>query len=376
MERDAERIEQAGPFGAGSVGRGGGGLARFVLRRLALFPPTLVGITLVVFLVIHAAPGDPASLYASGESESAPGGAVEAARDRFRAEHLLDRPLWLQYLHYLGPFDLSPRGATWAGGSGEHPYGGVLALDLGREFRRPDVPVAEELGRRLRVTVPLSLAALLVAYGLGIPLGIACALRQGRAFDRGASTALAALYSVPTFWAGLLLVIAFGATGLGWLPVIGLHSKDAAGLSAGGKLLDLARHAVLPVATLSLTGLVVIARQMRSGMIETLRADFVRAARAKGLSERSVVLGHALRNALFPIVTLSASVLPALVSGALVVETVFQIPGIGRYAYEGLLARDYNVVMATTLIAAVMTLAGLLLADLLYALLDPRVRHG
>lgn len=351
-------------------------MLKYCLRRLAWMVPTLFGITLVVFVAVHAAPGDP-SLIRFGSGEGTPSSeALAAERARFRAEHLLDRPLVVQYLHFLGPFDLGASGHRWFGGDGSDPWHGVLALDFGTEFQRSDVSVLSEIGRRLRVTVPLSLVAVLVSYLVALPLGVLSAVRRGSALDRATSFGLFALYSVPTFWAGLVLILLFGASGLGWLPVIGLHDKDAAAMSPAAYAMDTAAHCILPVATLAYGGLAYLSRQMRGGMIEVIGQDYVRTARAKGLPERTVIWKHALRNALIPVTTLFASVLPALIGGSVIVETVFALPGMGLYAYEGLLARDHNVIMATTTLSAAMTLVGILVSDIVYALLDPRIRHG
>lgn len=336
--------------------------------------PTLCGITLVVFVAMHAAPGDPAALRADSSGESGPGG--DADRARFRAEHMLDQPLWKQYLQALGPFDLSADGHPWFGGSGASRWRGVLALSFGREFHRPDVAVSDEIARRLAVTVPLSLASILLSYAVAIPIGVRSARKRGSRGDRALSTLLFGLYSIPTFWGGLLLILGFGAAGAGWLPVIGLHDKDAASFGPGRYAWDTLLHCILPVATLTYGGLAYLSRQMRTAMIDTLSQDFIRAARARGLSERSIVWKHALRNSSLPVITLFASVFPLAIGGSVVVETVFGLPGMGRYAYEGVLMRDYNIVLATTMLSAVMTLLGILASDILYALCDPRVRHG
>jgi peptide/nickel transport system permease protein len=338
----------------------------FVLRRLVLLVPTLLGITFLTFALLHLAPGDPAELALAGGGEVA---VDPEALARFRAAYLLDQPLWKQYLHYLGPFDLSREGHPWFGGSGARPWGGLVTGDLKHEFHRPHVRVADELARRLAVTVPLALAALLLAYLVAVPLGVVAAVRAGSAFDRASMAVVLALYCVPTFWAGLLLQFAFGATGLDWLPVVGLAGE-------GAPLGERIARVVLPVACLAYGGLAYLSRQMRAALLGELASDYVRTARAKGLPERVVVGKHALRNALLPIATLLAGVFPALIGGSVVVETVFDIPGVGRYAYEGLQQRDYFVVMATTTLGGAMTCLGILVSDLLTAALDPRIRHG
>ena len=347
-------------------------MLRYSLRRLAWMVPTLLGITLLVFAAARAAPGD-AALAAAGND---PGLDLEARAAFFRAEHLYDEPLWKQYLHFLGPFDLSPRGHRAFGGSGAHPWHGLLAFDLGTEFARPGVSVADEIVRRLGVTVPLTLASILLAYAIAVPIGVLSAVRRGSIGERAAALFLFGLHSVPAFWLGLMLVLLFGAAGLAWLPAVGLHDKDADALPPLAHAWDTARHAILPVATLALPSLAYLSRQVRGAMVEALESEFVRAARAKGVPERSVVVRHALRSSLLPLVTLAGSILPALIGGSIVVETVFAIPGMGRYAYEGILSRDLNVILATTMLSAALTLAGILLADLAYAVVDPRIRHG
>jgi peptide/nickel transport system permease protein len=349
-------------------------VASFLLRRILWMIPTLLGITLVVFLAVHAAPGDP-SLAREGVVIEANSDAASAVA-RVRAENLLDEPLWLQYAHFLGPFDLSPDGHVWFGGKGVHPWHGLLALEFGREIQHSNVDVASEIGRRLAVTVPLSLAAIVLTYLVAIPLGVWCAARSGTRRERWVSMLLYLLHALPTFWLALVLILVFGATGLGWLPVIGLHGKDADTLSTTGRILDVIAHALLPVLALSLGGLAYLSRQMRGGVVAVLREDFMRTARAVGLSEREALLRHGLKNALLPAITLFGAVLPALVGGSIVVETVFGIEGVGRYAYEGLLQRDTNIILATTVVSAVATMLGILLADVGYAILDPRIRHG
>jgi hypothetical protein len=180
----------------------------YLLRRLAWLLPTWLGITLVTFVAVHSAPGDP--LAASG-AEAELSRAARIRRDScWRAEHLLDEPLWKQYLHFLGPFDLSPRGPTWLGGTGERRWHGLLAADLGDEFGRPGVSVTGAIARRLAVTAPLALCAVVLMFLFGVPLGVWSALRSGRAADRGLRGVLLALHALPVFWLGLVLVLVFG----------------------------------------------------------------------------------------------------------------------------------------------------------------------
>ena len=329
----------------------------YVARRLLWMVPTLLGITVLLYVVMLQAPGDPALVQFgnAGGGEAMNAGNLQEAITKFRQEHHLDQPWYVQYGYWLRS---------------------VATLDFGNEFQRPNVAIRDEMWDRLKVTVPLSLIAVLLSYLIALPLGILSAASQGSLFDRGSTFLLFLLYSLPTFWVGLMLILAFGATGLDWLPVVGLHDKDVSRLSGWPWWKDLLLHSILPIATLTYGGLAYLSRQMRVGMLETIRQDYIRTARAKGLSERVVVLRHALRNSLIPVVTVFATILPILIGGSVIVEVVFNVPGMGLYAYEGLLNRDYNIVMATTTVSALMTLVGFLLSDVLYSVVDPRISHG
>jgi peptide/nickel transport system permease protein len=258
--------------------------------------------------------------------------------------------------------------------TGENTWGGLLCLELGNEMQA-NTPVAAELMRRLKVTVPLSLIAVLLSYLIALPLGIFSVRNQGTKIDGGLTIVLFILYSIPTFWAGLMLILIFGKTGLDLLPVLGLHDKDADSLGSVAYAWDVVKHAVLPVLTLTYGSLAYLSRQMRAGMLEVIRQDYIRTARAKGLSERMVVYKHALRNSMIPVLTLLASILPILIGGSIIVEKVFDIPGMGKYAFEGLLKRDFYIVMAVTIFVGIMTQVGILLSDITYSLVDPRIRN-
>ncbi|MGQ0553692.1 MAG: ABC transporter permease [Planctomycetota bacterium] len=330
----------------------------YILRRVLWMVPTMIGITLLLFIVMQLAPGDPAAIMygdtGGGSGASGQAGNLEDAITKFRKKHHLDEPFLVQYGYWLK---------------------NVATLDFGQEFFRPNVDIRDELWERLKVTVPLSLASVLLAYLLALPLGIISAVKRGSVVDKTSTFGLFLLYSLPTFWAGLMLMLIFGATGLDWLPVIGLRDKDADQLAGWPRFWDLFLHCLLPLITLTYGGLAYLSRQMRVGMLETVRQDYIRTARAKGLSERVVVLRHALRNSLIPVVTVFATILPVLIGGSVIVEKIFNIPGMGLYAYEGLIYRDYNVVMATTTLSAFMTLLGFLLSDILYAFVDPRITY-
>ena len=331
-------------------------MGTYVLRRLLWMVPTLFGITLLLFGVMLMAPGDPATVRfgTMGDTGGSAGADMESAIQKFRAKYHLDEPWHVQYGYWIA---------------------NVARLDFGEEFSRPNVKVLDEVLRRIQITLPLALISTLLSYLVAVPLGILSAVQQRSRADKLVTLLLFVLYSLPTFWVGLMLILIFGKTGLDLLPVIGLHDKDASQLSGWPYLKDMLLHLVLPVATLTYGGLAYLSRQMRVGMIDTIRLDYIRTARAKGVPESKVVLKHALRNSLIPIITVFANILPILISGSLIVEAVFGIPGMGLYAFEGLQKRDYPVVLATTTLSAIMTMLGILLSDLLYAVVDPRISY-
>lgn len=480
--------------------------------------PTTFGIALVVFSIFHLAPGDPATVMMGGGGAGNLGANsdVEGRVEKFRREHGLDRSIVVQFLDYIGPFNLDRDGHRWFStpyterkiesielldesgsveegsplyiefttgtdeglvtelnaaldtllddgaaesawataaarlvGAGEaalpalmtglyllqedlpgaeprllrvslalkestghspdlnearmaalgpmslvrhwfgwyynnggyrlqntgvKPWGGLLAFDLRREMQT-DKDVATELTKRIKVTLPLALISVLLSYLIALPMGIFSVRNKGKKRDGFVTVVLFVLFAIPTFWAGLMLILVFGKTGLDLLPVLGLHDKDASDLSTFGYAWDTFKHGLLPVLTLTYGSLAYLSRQMRAGMMDVIQQDYIRTARAKGLSENVVIYKHALRNSVIPILTLLASVLPVLIGGSIIVEMVFDIPGMGLYAYKGLLTRDFNIIMATTVLVGIMTQFGILFSDLTYSLVDPRIRH-
>ena len=354
-------------------------MLQYIVRRLLLLVPTLFGVSLIVFSLIKLAPGSVEAMKfssAAGEGGSQASQDQQKAIEKFRADYLLDQPIVIQYLHWVGPFNLHKETRhPWLGGNGKKIWNGVLAFDMGKELLRPDVSVVHELMERLKVTVPIALISVLLSYLIALPLGVFSAVKQGHPLEIASTVTLFVLYAVPTFWAGLMLQLAFGREGWDLLPVLGLHGERFDSLSAWGKFVDLAKHLVLPIAVYTYGSLAYLSRQMRVGVVDAITQDYVRTARAKGLSERVVIYKHVLRNSVIPIITLLASILPILIGGSIIVEFVFDLPGMGRYAYEGLVKREYNVIMATTTFSALMTMIGVLLSDLVYAWVDPRIRY-
>ena len=302
----------------------------FLTRRILLLVPTLLGVTLATFLMLHLTPGDPVTIML-GEFAST------ADVARLRTELGLDRPLVVQYLKFLGR---------------------VIRGDLGDSIRSHR-SVAEEIAERLPPTMELALAAQVLAVALGVAAGVTAAAARHPAVDSAIVAISLVGLSMPTFWSGLLLILLFSLT-LGWLPI-----------TASGGL----RALLLPAVTLAAPAAAVLARITRASVLEVLRHDYVRTARAKGVSERLVVYHHAFRNALIPIVTVAGLQFAGLVAGAVIVESVFSRPGLGRLAVNAILARDFPLAQGIVLIVAALYVFVNVGVDILYGILDPRIRY-
>ncbi|MCL7937807.1 MAG: ABC transporter permease [marine benthic group bacterium] len=322
-------------------------LIRYVGSRLLQAIPLLIGVVTLIFVLLHLAPGDPTSLWFHPDIPP-------EVMERMRESMGLDLPLHQQYLHWLKSFFTGDFGYSYS------------------HFR----PVSAVIGDALPATLLLGGAALLVAFGVGSAVGAWQAVRRGSPTDSFLTVVTLFLYSMPGFWLGLMLILA-ASTWLAWLglPVSGMTSVDHASLGPLGRVSDLAGHLVLPTIALGLGSAAGVARFMRGEMLEAIGQDYVRTARAKGLPEGVVIRRHALRNALLPMVSLLGLYLPILFGGAVVIEVVFSWPGMGRTMYDAVLARDYPLVMATSFLFGLLVIAGNLLADLLYAFVDPRVRY-
>jgi peptide/nickel transport system permease protein len=321
-------------------------VATLVVRRLGAAALTVAAVVTVTFALVHLAPGEP--MLAEVERLRP----EPATLERLRAEFGLDRPLPVQYARYVGN---AARG------------------NLGVSFvhRRP---VATLLAERLPRTALLAAAALLASFTIGIAIALAQARSAGSWTDGALGTVALLFYSTPSFWLGLVLLVIFGQW-LGWLPVGGMTTPGAAeGLGFGARALDVGRHLVLPAATLALVHTAEVARYQRGALVDVLGEPFVRAARARGLGERHVLVRHALRAALAPAITLAGTAVPALLAGSVLVETVFGWPGMGRLTYDAIQTRDYNVLLGVALVAGTLVALGNLAADLAAAALDPRHR--
>ena len=319
-------------------------MTAWLLRRLVAALAIVFTVVTLTFVAVHLAPGTP---FLTEDRPMDPA-AVARLRQRFG----LDQPIAVQYARYL---------AALARG------------ELGESFSQHR-PVAAALADAIPNTILLTGTALLLDFVLGLAIGVLQATRARRRVDVALTNVTLLFYSLPTFWLGLVLLLVFGQW-LKWLPVGGVVDPvlyDS--LQVVGRLGDRLRHLALPALTLGLVGAAGTARFQRGAMLEALRQEFVRAARAKGLSERQIVLRHALRNALLPYITLLGLALPFLLTGAVLVESVFAWPGMGKLAADAITSRDYPVVTATTLLASTLVVLGSILADVLYAAADPRVR--
>jgi peptide/nickel transport system permease protein len=326
-----------------------GPMLRFVARRLLQAVPLLFGIVSATFIAAHAAPGDPMDMYLDPtRRRQADPELIEA----IRRKHGLDQPIHVQYVRWVA---------------------NVARGDLGESFRYRR-PVADLLLERIPYTLQVTFLALLFGTLLGVALGIFSAVKQYTALDEAITLGSLAIYAMPLFWLALMLVLVFSVN-LGWFPTSQTRSLHYDSLSAAGRVLDRLWHLALPVFVLGVGMAAGKARYMRGKLLEVLSEEYVLAARARGLPERRVILRHALRNALIPVITMLGMSLPFLVGGSLFVESVFGWPGIGTLAVEATSSRDYPLLLATTLLTAVMVVLGNLLADVLYAVVDPRVAY-
>lgn len=318
-----------------------------IVRRLLFMIPLLLGITIITFVIVHLSPGGPADML-TGLSPK-----VSAeAKARLHSLYGLDKPLHVQYWLWLSR---------------------LVRFDFGRSFKDGRLVIIKIL-ERLPATLLLNVLSLLLIFFIALPIGIISAVRQDSFFDKGMTVFVFLGFSVPAFWLALLLMVLFGVV-LGWLPISGMHSVNFPYFSFWGKLWDIIKHLILPVFVSAFGGLAYLSRYSRTSMLEVLRQDYIRTARAKGLSEKKVIYRHALRNALIPIVTLLGLSLPALIGGGFIFETIFAWPGMGRLGYQAIMARDYPVIMGVGVIAALLTLVGNLIADITYAFIDPRIRY-
>ncbi|MDR1467022.1 MAG: ABC transporter permease [Oscillospiraceae bacterium] len=334
-------------------------MLNYVFKRLVLVVPVLLGVSLVVFVIMRVFSPDP-SLGENGAGKYA----TEEQRQAWKKEHGLDGPIYVQFLSFVK---------------------GAIAGDLGESYKTK-VPVAEEISARFPATIEVTIASMIIASFFGILIGIISSVKSGTLIDKAAITFSTLGTSMPVFWIAILAIVFFSGK-LHILPsgdiieqclvinnVTGFYSIDTILAGDFEGFFDFLKHLILPSFTLSLHSMAIIARVTRSSMLDTLNQDYIRTARAKGLSERKVVLNHALRNALIPVITVIGLQLGTLFGGAVLTETVFSWPGIGRYTVESVLNSDFPVVQAVVLLVATIFVLTNLVMDLVYSMLDPRIK--
>jgi len=325
-------------------------MIRYVGKRLLQAVPLLLGIAALTFAIVHAAPGDPIDVLLDPRYRQQLDPAVIEA---IRARYGLDQPIHLQFWHWLT---------------------NLAQGNLGWSYRF-DQSVASLLAERLPYTLQLMGLALVFDAVVGVGLGVISAVKKYSPVDDSVTLGSLIVYSMPGFWLAVMLILVF-AEHLGWLPPSGTQSIRAQGLGFGAQAADRLRHLALPVFVLGISSAAATARYVRAELLEVLSEEFVLAARARGIEERVIILKHALRNALIPVVTKFGLSLPMLLGGAVLIEYIFSWPGMGSLAFEAVQARDVPVILATTMLAAVLVVVGNLLADVGYAALDPRVSYG
>jgi peptide/nickel transport system permease protein len=329
-------------------------MANYFVRRFLLALLTLLFITFLVYALIRLMPGDPILMKLEGGSPDHPLRSAEI--EKTRAMFGLDKPWYTAYWIWLG---------------------NLVRGDLGDSISRP-ARVAEVIGQRIGPTLVIELTSLFLTYLLAIPIGLYATARSGRLDERVTSTVLYMLYSLPVFVAALFLQVFFAIELRGTafeLPLFGMKSDNYDQLSLVGKMWDISRHAILPIVCYTYGSLAYYSRFIHSNMQEVIRQDYIRTARAKGVGPVRVLLHHAFRNTLIPLVTMIGLTLPYLLSGSIILEYIFSWPGMGKLFFESILERDYPTMMGLILMFSILTLLGQMLADFLYAVVDPRVTY-
>jgi peptide/nickel transport system permease protein len=319
----------------------------YTIRRLLISIPLLLGILCLSFLMLKLAPGEPGVIQQDLQAR-----ASGAQQETLRQLYGLDKPIYVQFGRWL-----------WR----------AVRLDFGRSYMPDGRMVMDKIKERIPITLGLNILELLLIFFVAVPLGILSATRQYSAFDKSMTLFVFVGFATPDFWLALLLMLLFGVQ-LGWLPISGLRSLNFEYLAPLAQIWDFLSHLILPVLVAAFGGLAYLSRLMRGSLLEVIRQDFIRTARAKGLSEQDVIYKHAVRNAVIPVVTLLGLMLPGLLGGSVFIETVFSIPGMGQLFVQSAFSRDEPVLMALIVIGASLSLLGNILADISYGLVDPRIR--
>ena len=315
--------------------------------------PTFLGISLITFLVVQMAPGSPVYMKLRQAEAMRSDTASQQVIEDTKKLYGLDKPILERYVRWLGR---------------------LVQLDFGKSYK-DQRPVRDKILETLPVTLQIEIITIFLVYLFSIPLGVYSATHQYSWGDKITTVILFILYSLPSFWVAMLLIVFLGGGQfLNIFPINGLNSFGAANMTWYAWLGDRLWHLVLPVTCLTYGGLAGLSRFARAGMIEVIRQDYIRTARAYGFSEKIVVFKYAMRNSLIPIITLLATLLPGLIGGSFIIESIFSIPGMGRLGFEALMSRDYPLIMGILSISSFLTLIGLILSDILYAVVDPRIK--
>lgn len=337
----------------------------YLLRRILLMIPTFIGITLVCFLVINLAPGSPVeqklqAIRFGGAVGNASGGnqtrgdtgVSQEVLDALNKQYGFDKPVLERYWIWIK---------------------NLSQLNFGDSFTY-DEPVWDVISSRFPVSLQFGIASLILTYLVCVPLGIAKALKAGTPFDHFSGLALYFAYSVPPLVLGIFLIVFFaGGSHFNWFPIGMLYSDEYESLSAGAKILDRIQHFILPLTCYMIGGFTELTMLMRNSMLEVIKQDYIRTARAKGLAERTVIMKHAFKNALIPVATGIGGFFRVFLAGSLIVETVFQLDGIGLLSYKSILSRDYNVIMGLIFLSSVVLMLGRVFSDIVYVMVDPRI---
>lgn len=338
-------------------------MLKYFLRRLAILIPTLLGITVVVFVIINMAPGGPIEQklqqmrFGSGDgagtsSSRGTQGVSDEVMEALKKQYGFDKPLHTRYFLWLQ---------------------NISTLNFGESFFYEE-PVLDVIVSKFPVSLQFGIVSLILSYLISIPLGIMKAVKNGSSFDVGSSILLFIFYSIPSFMLAILLIVFLaGGSFLQIFPVGGLYSDIYEELSLGGKILDRIHHFTLPLICYTIGSFTSLTVLMKNSLIEEIKKDYIRTARAKGLDEKTIYMKHALRNALIPIVTGLGGFLTVFFAGSLLLETIFQLDGIGLLSYKSILARDYNVIMGLVFIQSGLFLIGNIISDIAYVLVDPRI---
>ena len=320
----------------------------YILKRIAGMIPLLFGITLISFVVIHLSPGNPVELQNSLNPKI-----TKETKERLIKLYGLDKPLYIQYIHWLK---------------------NILKLDFGYSFAPDHTKVIDKIKKGIGITIVINVLSMLIILVAGIFIGVISSIYYNSFLDKIISFFVFIGYALPSFWIALLLMMFFSIK-LGWLPISGIKSLNHDSLSFLGKFIDYSKHLILPLLVSSIGGLAGISRYVRGNMIEILKMDYILAARARGIPNNKIYFKHALRNALLPVITILGLSVPGLIGGSVIFESIFGIPGMGMLFYQSVMSRDYPVIMGILTIGAVLTLLGNLLSDIGYFLSDPRIRR-